>query len=73
MCTIFLQEVKRLNVNVAGHLHLRPSVRTDGATCMPVLYDFMALRVGTSPRFESLRLSHQNIFSKIYSFQRICR
>ena len=68
----FLQEVKRLGVKLASHLDLRPSARTGGATCMPLLYAFMAWRGATSLRFESLCLFHQNIFPELYSFQRIC-
>ena len=34
----FLQKIKRLNVKVASHLDLRPSIRTGGATCQSLLY-----------------------------------
>jgi hypothetical protein len=67
----FIQEVKRFSVKVASHLDLRPSVRTGGATCMSLLYVFMARRGATSTPFESLLLFHQNIFPELYSFRRI--
>lgn len=53
----FLQEVKRLGVKLASHLDLRQSVRTDGATCMPLLYIFIARRGATLLRIESVLIA----------------